>query len=106
MSDNKKIDEKNVKEEDLSNVSGGGWWSSDKSYASGDEPEFKVGDRVMVVTKDWLGYGTSKYGYVTKILSKSANVRSEFRYEVKYDDGTTESDIFESQMMWKRFFNN
>lgn len=99
MSDEKK---KELSNEEVGEVSGGGWWSSTKGYKSGSEPLFKVGERVGVSSEDFLMFskGYYKKGKITKVLSKSSNVNSEYRYEVQYDDGTTESDVFESQMIY------
>lgn len=102
MSEEKKQAE--MKEEDLKDVNGGGWWSSIKGYKSGDTPLFKVGEKVAVKSDMVFCFGSNSYkkGTIKSIQSKSSNVNSEYRYEVQYEDGTTETDVFESQMLYEK----
>lgn len=98
MSDDKK---KELNEKELDDVSGGGWWSSNRSYKSGSEPVFTVGEHVVVREVN-LTNSTYRHAVILEVQSKSFNVYSEFRYKVQYDDdGSTESDVFESQMLYE-----
>lgn len=97
MSEKKSVKEVNDKE--LEDVSGGAFWFSSNKYKSKDFPEFKVGDRVKVREVNFFSPGTMKVGYIIEVLSKTSVVNFEYRYKVQYLDGSTESDVFESQMM-------
>lgn len=99
----KKGTKKELTEEELKSINGGGWWSASGLYESGDNYAFAIGERVIVR----ISYLYTERFYeatIIKQLSKSHNVLSEWRYEVRYDDGSTEGDIFESQMVYSDEF--
>lgn len=98
MAEEKK-NNKSVDEKDLKDVSGGGWWSAGLSYKSGDTPLFKVGDSVIVRRSAYTGSPYRKGTIKAVDDSKSGMINKEFTYSVKFEDGTTEDSIYESQML-------
>lgn len=94
-------EKKELEEKQLNDVNGGGWYSSIKTYKSGDEPRFSIGENVTVEERNFRSSPTLKRGKIIEILSKSSNVYSEYRYKVQYEDGSVEDDVFESQMLYE-----
>lgn len=101
MAEEKKIKKAELKDEDLNNVSGGGWWDADNDYESDDTPRYEVGERVTYRVNHW---SSQEYitGKITKVNSSKSGIRHrEFTYEVLNDkDGKTETDVYESQIYY------
>lgn len=99
MSDKKPELKRELIEEELNMINGGGWWSSYKNYKSGKEPLFKVGETVFVRENDYICQTYITKGEVLEIQSKSSNVNSEYRYKVRLINERELDDVFESQML-------
>ena len=87
-------------DEVLDSVSGGGWFSSEGYYKSGSQPAFHVGDRVIVNKSYYVVVGIADMRYYAEIksVSECKNGSGQYTYSIKYDDGDTEDNIYESQM--------
>lgn len=98
MAEEKK-NKKEVDEKDLKDVNGGGRWSANIAYSSGDLPMFKPGDKVIVRCTNLGGYEYLR-GTIRNVNSgKSGIIFEEFTYYVNFDDGGYEEDVYESQMV-------
>lgn len=98
MNDEKKRGE--VQDKALNNVVGGDKNASTGLYWSGDEPLYRVGQRVRIRTAPY--YDVTEYHNVeiTAVGGKTGGtIFKEFVYTVLYDNGKTESDIYESQVV-------
>lgn len=83
-----------IGDNELEDVSGGGWFRADPDYSSGDTPEFAVGDECM------MRAGSLRRVTIVKVnYSKSGISKKEFTYTVKYaGSDKTESGVYESQL--------
>ena len=90
-------------DEVLDSVSGGGWFSGYGGYKSGSQPAFHVGEHVIINKSYYVVVGISdvRYGATITSVSKCKNGSDQYTYSIKYDDGDTEDNIYESQMFEK-----
>lgn len=94
MTDELKKNELNEKQ--LKDVSGGGWGRAKWGYSSGKTPRFSVGQRVKVDHN----FFEHTSGVITDIdKDMSGLINEEFTYTVRFDDGKSESNVYESQML-------
>ena len=84
-----------LSDEELGNVDGGGYWSSKSGYKSGDYPLFCMYQEVIV--QSFLS--SKKRATIHSVHSERSH--GEFTYAVQYENGEVEDDIYESQMMQK-----
>ncbi|MGN1338896.1 MAG: hypothetical protein ACI4WS_01255 [Oscillospiraceae bacterium] len=80
-----------LSDDELDSVSGGGWWNSKPGYESGSTPVYKRFDEVVFRGKKGIidSVSSEKHGWINK----------EFTYVIKYNDGTKEEDVYESQLV-------
>lgn len=100
MSEEKKIKNNELNNDELKKVSGGDWFASDNDYKSGSTPLFKVGDWVEYFSTDTNSYGLDK-GQIKEVSSSRTGwFNLEFKYTIylpKFD--REEEDVYESQIV-------
>lgn len=100
MAEEKKIKNHELKDEELNDVNGGGWWDADNDYESEDTPRYSVGEAVTYRVNHWSSQEYIK-GKIIKVNGKSGMWNREFTYEVQNNsDGKTETDVYESQIYY------
>lgn len=98
MTDEIKKEERNedqMNEEQLEDVSGGGFFSAPWNYRSGRWPRFHVDEHVKVKK------GPNEYHAIITYVSPEPNWAGSFTYTVVYDDGDVETGVYEGQMMYQ-----
>ena len=89
----------NQSEEQLTDVTGGNADAASGFYWSGKNPKFYQGQRVIVRTAPLYDVTEYHKAVITKVGGKTGgHILKEFVYTVRYDNGTTEDDIYESQL--------
>ena len=92
-----------LSDDELSTVSGGGYWSSTMGYKSGNYPVFKVDDTAYMLKSYGPEFLRAYYTVTITKVSSEKNWLGEYTYSIRYNhDNDTENGIYESQMMTEK----